>query len=99
MTITRTLSGKDLVLSLAGRLDTTTCAQLSTEVESIFTEGAVNLVFDLKDLEYISSAGLRVLVIAAKRAAAEGSTVELTGAQGTVKEVLDMTGFSTAIRR
>ncbi len=99
MTIKKTLSGKDLVLSLAGRLDTTTSAQLSTELESIFTGGAFNLVFDLKDLEYISSAGLRVLVIATKRAAAEGTTVELTGAQGTVKEVLDMTGFSTILRR
>jgi len=99
MTITKTVSGKDLILSLAGRLDTTTCTQLSDEVKSIFMEGPVNLVFDLKDLDYISSAGLGVLAAAQKRAAVQGTTVELTGAWGIVKEVLDMTGFSAILRK
>jgi anti-sigma B factor antagonist len=94
MTITKTSSGQEIVLSLAGRLDTTTSPQLAGELDTVYGEGARSLVFDLKELDYISSAGLRVLLIAQKRLSAQGGTVAVTGAAGSVREVMDITGFS-----
>lgn len=94
MTITKTLNGNDITLTIVGRLDTVTSVQLSNEVDQVFATGASNLVFDLKGLDYISSAGLRVLLVAQKQAAAKGTKLELTGVSASVKQILDITGFS-----
>ena len=95
MTITKTTNGNTIVLSIAGKLDTMTSPELREEVETIFSGGAFNLIFDLKALEFLSSAGLGVFLHTVKRAAAAGTTVEVSGATGIVKEVLDITRFST----
>jgi|MudIll2142460700_1097286.scaffolds.fasta_scaffold467436_1 anti-sigma B factor antagonist len=95
MTITKTKNGNTMILSIAGKLDTLTSPELREEIDNIFTEGAVNLVFDLEALEYLSSAGLGVLAHTVKRATAAGTEVHVTGATGIVKEVLDITRLST----
>lgn len=97
MTITKTTNGSTIVLSIAGKLDTMTSPQLREEIDTIFAEGAFNLVFDLKALEYLSSAGLGVFLHAVKCAAPVGKTIEVTGATGIVKEVLDITHLSTIV--
>ncbi len=94
MTITKTKNGNTIVLSIAGKLDTLTSPELREEVDTIFAEGTFNLVFDLKALEYLSSAGLGVFAHAVKCALATGTEVHVTGATGIVKEVLDITHFS-----
>ena len=94
MTITKTTNANNISLSIAGRLDTVTSVQLSNELDKIFAEGAFNLFLDLKGLEYISSAGLRVLLVAQKQVSSQGTKLELTGVNETVKQVLDITGFS-----
>jgi len=98
MTITKTIHGDTLHLAIAGRLDTTTSMQLSNELNVTYAEKAYNLVFDLKQLDYISSAGVGALLMWAKRASASGSAVEITGATGLVEEVLRMTGLSAIVR-
>jgi anti-sigma B factor antagonist len=98
MTISKTLSGNTLIVAIAGRLDTTTSAELSSELNGIYAGGVPDIVFDLKDLDYISSAGVGVLLGSAKRATASGKKAEITGAAGLVKEVLDMTGLSAIVR-
>ena len=85
-------NGKELTLILTGRLDTVT----APELEGVIRTGlgsAEKLVFDLKGLEYISSAGLRVLLSAQKIMNKQGTMV-VTGANKEVKEVFDVTGFS-----
>ncbi len=94
MTITKTVNGDTLTLSISGRLDTITSVELSNELDKIFAEGAFNIVFDLKGLDYVSSAGLRVFLVAQKQINTKGTKLELTGVSDTVKEVLDITGFS-----
>lgn len=98
MTITKSINGDTLVLAIAGRLDTTTSSQLSSELNTTYAEKAYNLVFDLSQLDYISSAGVGALLMWAKRAAASGSSVEITGAAGLVEDVLRMTGLSAIVR-
>lgn len=79
-------------LLIEGRLDTTTAPALDKTINEEL-EGVTNLVLDLKDLEYISSAGLRVLLSAQKKFQVLGS-MKLTNVSEIVMEVLEMTGFA-----
>lgn len=79
-------------MALEGRLDTTTAPVLEKEVKESL-EGVENLSFDLKSLEYISSAGLRVLLSAQKIMNKQGS-MTIKNASDEVLEIFDVTGFS-----
>lgn len=92
MTITKTQNGTELTIAVAGRLDTTTAPELDAAIKSS-TEGLTSLIFDLSALEYISSAGLRVLLSAQKIMNKQGSMV-VKNANETVSEVFEVTGFS-----
>lgn len=92
MTIRRQLDDKTLTLELEGRLDTLTAPQLEEELKQ--TDGEVTkLILDLKQLEYISSAGLRVLLAAQKKMNVQGEMI-VKDPCDTVREVFDITGFS-----
>ena len=92
MEINKTLDGTCLTVNVAGRLDTNTAPELDAAIkESI--EGVTDLTLDIKDLEYISSAGLRVLLSAQKTMMRQG-TMKVINVQGPVMEVLEVTGFS-----
>ena len=92
MTIDRENSGGRLTLKVSGRLDTNTSPELE---EALKLDGATEVVFDFSGLEYISSAGLRVLMAAQKAMAVTGGRIKVAGANEMVKGVLDMTGFSS----
>ena len=91
MTIEKIIHGNDLTLSLAGRLDTTTAPQLEAELKENLA-GVKHLVLDVKALEYLSSAGLRVLLSAQKLMNKQGSMV-VRGANETITEIFEVTGF------
>ena len=78
-----------LTLAPLGRVDTITAPELEAAVQ---LDGVEELVFDLSEVDYISSAGLRVLLSSQKRMA--GKSMLITGACPAVKEVFDITGFS-----
>ncbi|WP_201352605.1 STAS domain-containing protein [Hydrogenimonas urashimensis] len=84
-----------LRIAFKGRLDATNAANVMNEV----TEGVENLdrdiLLDLHDLEYISSAGLQVLLKCAKTAQVSGKKVYVAGANPNVKEILKISGFLT----
>ena len=84
--------GKKLELVLSGRLDTTTAPQLE-EVVNKGLAGKDTLVFNMQDLEYISSAGLRTLLAAQKIMNKQG-TMTVTNASEGIKEIFSVTGFS-----
>lgn len=91
MNITTTKDGTALNVSLEGRLDTTTSPELISRLE-MELPGAQQLVLDLKGLEYISSAGLRVLLTAQKKMSAlKGMLIRNVNAE--VMEVFEVTGF------
>jgi len=91
MTINKTSADNIITLALEGRLDTTTAPELDKEIDVVVEETA-DLVFDFKDLEYISSAGLRVLLKAQKAMSAKG-TMKLVNVNDSIMEVFDITGF------
>lgn len=92
MTIQKNLEGTTLTLAPEGRLDTTTAPQLEAEVKDSL-EGVTALVLDLAGLEYISSAGLRVVLSAQKAMNKQGSMV-VRNVNEYVMEVLEVTGFA-----
>ena len=92
MTIEIKRNAEETVIELVGRLDTTTAPALDKTINGDL-EGTKNLVMDFKGLEYISSAGLRVLLGAQKKMQKIGS-MKLINVRETVMEVFEMTGFA-----
>ncbi|MBQ7204170.1 MAG: STAS domain-containing protein [Eubacterium sp.] len=92
MVINRTKNGNELTLAVEGRLETTTAPELETVIKNEL-DGVTELTFDLTKLDYISSAGLRVILSAQKIMNAQGS-MKVTGANEIVMEIFDVTGFS-----
>ena len=92
MTITKTLNGTARELALAGRLDTMTAPELEAELNKDLG-GADSLMLDFGKLDYISSAGLRVLLTAHKAMAAKGG-MKICNVNEVVQEVFEVTGFA-----
>lgn len=92
MTIEIKKNAEKTIIELAGRLDTTTAPALDKTISEDVTD-CKNLVLDLKGIEYISSAGLRVLLGAQKKMQKIGS-MKVTGVCEEVMEVFEMTGFA-----
>ena len=92
MNIEKKLEGTVLTIALEGRLDTTTSPDLE-ETLAASLGGVTALVFDFTKLDYLSSAGLRVLLSAQKRMNRQGS-MKLVHVNDAVKEVFDITGFA-----
>ena len=92
MTIDKQLDGKKLTMKLSGRLDTMTAPELEAEVKSSL-DGVEELVMDFSELEYISSAGLRVL-LAAQKVMNEQGEMKLVGVNDIIMEIFEVTGFS-----
>lgn len=91
MTITKNLNGDQLEIVLEGRLDTMTAPDLEQVIRESL-DNVKNLTVDMKNLEYVSSAGLRTLLIAKKQLHNKG-TVKIVNANDIVKEVFEVTGF------
>ena len=92
MTISKKLEGTTLKIELEGRLDTMTAPELEAELKADM-ESIDSLVLDFSKLEYISSAGLRVLLSAHKAMSAKGG-MKLKNINEIVQEVFEVTGFS-----
>jgi len=91
MDIDKKLDDGVLTLAVSGRLDTNTSPELEAEVK---TDGVREVIFDFAGLEYISSAGLRVLMGAQKAMMTDGGKVKILNPNAMVRGVFDMTGLS-----
>ena len=91
LNINKNLEGEKLSIALEGRLDTVTAPEFEAELKDSL-DAITELVMDMKDLEYISSAGLRVLLTAQKSMNQKGS-MKLINVNDTVMEIFDVTGF------
>ena len=91
MTIQKALNGNKLDVALEGRLDTTTAPQLEAELKASL-DGITELNLDFEKLEYLSSAGLRVMLAAQKVMNRQGSMV-IRHVNETIQEVFEVTGF------
>ena len=92
MTITKKQNGTELCIALEGRLDTTTAPDLEKELKDSLN-GITELTMDFEKLDYISSAGLRVLLSAHKTMSKQGS-MKLIHVNEMVMEVFEVTGFA-----
>ena len=92
MEINKTQEGSKLNISLVGRLDTVTSPQLQEVLDSSL-DGVTELTFDFAKLDYISSAGLRVLLATNKKMIKNGKMI-IRNVNDVVQEVFDMTGFA-----
>jgi len=95
MTITTKIEGEKLTVALEGNLDTVTSPDLEKALNGLLPSVA-HLVLDLAKLEYISSAGLRVILSTSKVMARQG-TMNLVNVPENIKEIFDMTGFSEVL--
>ena len=91
MVINKNTEGARLTLSVEGRLDTTTSPQLETELKNSL-DGVSELVFDFEKLDYISSAGLRVLLSAQKAMNKQGE-MKVKNVKPDIMDIFDITGF------
>lgn len=81
------------VVSLAGKLDSLSAADCEKALKQAVAEGKLRFILDFSELNYISSAGLRVLLAIAKQLKAKGGQVSLANLRSNVREVFEMTGF------
>ncbi len=91
LTIVKETSGSGLTMKISGRLDTTTAPQLEAELTTVL-DSVKELAFDMSGLEYISSAGLRVLLKAQKAMNKQGS-MTIRNAGQEILEIFEVTGF------
>ncbi len=91
MTIDKTLNGNELTITLTGRLDTVSAPQLENELKASL-DGVESLTLDFAALDYLSSAGLRVLLAAQKIMNRQGRMV-VRSVNETIAEIFDVTGF------
>ena len=91
MTIEKKVNNESAILIVSGRLDTQTAPELEGELDAVLS-GLKELTFDMTNLEYVSSAGLRVILKAQKAMNMQGS-MKLTGVNDSIMEVFDITGF------
>ena len=91
MKIKKNIENGNVMLAIEGRLDTTTAPELEKELGNVLAD-AKELVFDMSELEYISSAGLRVLLKTQKIMNTQGS-MKVIHANESIMEVFEITGF------
>lgn len=81
------------ILVLRGRLDTNSSAEAENRTLDLIHQGKIRIVFDFSNVEYISSAGLRVVLKAAKHVQAAGGDMAIFGMRDKIREVFEMSGF------
>ena len=90
--------GDYYVVEVGGRLDTVTSRQFDEQCENWLSQGRVQVVVDMSGVEYISSAGLRSVLSAAKKLRGRGGDLFFCGLQGMVADVFTMSGFTTMFK-
>jgi anti-anti-sigma factor len=93
--VTEQREGNVVVLEVSGRLDSAGAAAFEEELLGRVAAGDRHIVVDCSDLRYINSAGLRVLLVAAKRLSADGGAIALAAASGQMRSVVEIVGFDS----
>ncbi|NDV28397.1 STAS domain-containing protein [Desulfovibrio sp. JC010] len=87
--------GNVLIMSIKGRLDALTSTELEGKMCKLIEDGETKIVFDLGELEYISSAGLRAILFCAKKLKSTDGTIAFANITGMISEVFEISGFGT----
>lgn len=97
MNITKNYDEKELTLAIEGRIDTITSQELEKEINDEMGKFD-SLILDFADVEYISSAGLRVLIATQKKVKAENNQMTIKNVNDTVNEIFRMSGFDKILK-
>lgn len=97
MELTHEVSNGLRVVRPGSRIDSSTAGDFEARCAALIAEGPPKVVIDFSGVEYISSAGLRVLLVAAKSAKSRGGALTLCGLRGSVREVFEVSGFDTLL--
>ncbi|MDQ5987326.1 MAG: putative anti-sigma factor antagonist BtrV [Syntrophus sp. SKADARSKE-3] len=89
---------KAVIVSVTGRMDALAAPQFDKELETLLEGGETRIIIDFKDLEYISSAGLQIILAAAKKMEEVKGEIILLHLKDAVKEVFEISGFDTLFR-
>lgn len=95
MEITEDQVDGKVVIGLGGRIDSTAAVEFEEKLIGIIETGTNSMVVDFVNVQFISSAGLRVLLLAAKKVKTDNGKIVLSGLSSDVKEVFDISGFSS----
>lgn len=95
MEITEDKIDNQIVISLSGRIDSTAAVEFEEKLIEIIDKGNNTMIIDFKHIQFISSAGLRVLLLAAKKVKPYGGKIVLCEMSKDVREVFDISGFSS----
>ena len=98
MKIVNTVHDDIMQISLEGHPDAVTSVEADSEITRIIEAGQIKLLIDLSELTYISSAGLRVLLVAAKQLQQKAGKIVLCSMTPGVKEVFEISGFSSIFK-
>lgn len=93
MTLEQEARGDITILRPVGRLDSASSPELELAIVERLDGGCTRLVFDLRDMDYVSSAGLRVILLAGKKLRASQGKLVIAGMRDLVREVFEMSGF------
>lgn len=94
MEINKAISNQNVIITLKGRLDTMTAPQLDDEAKNIDFDEVETVTLNLKDLEYISSSGLRVILALYKNLKSKGGNLKIVNVSNTIMELFSMTGMA-----
>lgn len=94
MEINKAISNQNVIITLKGRLDIMTAPQLDDEARSIDFDEVETVTLNLKDLEYISSSGLRVILALYKNLKSKGGNLKIVNVSNTIMELFSMTGMA-----
>ena len=86
------------VLRIEGRIDTVRSSVLENEINQLFNNGEKNLILNCKEMNYISSSGLRVFLVAQKKAIALNGKLMLCNMQSGIQEIFRISGFSNLFK-
>ncbi len=93
MEINKAVSNRNVIITLKGRLDTMTSQQLINEISDIDYDETENVTLNFKDLEYVSSSGLRVILSLYKDLKSNGGSLKIVNVNSMIAELFDMTGM------
>lgn len=97
MDVEKVMQGETCVVNIKGRLDATTAPELDKYMGDVIDQGSLKIVFNLTDLEYVSSAGLRIFLVVAKKLKGLSGELSLAGLTGNIKEVVEISGFPSIL--
>lgn len=94
MKIEKSITGNLITLAFSGRLDTITCAKFTEEIDATEIQNGSEIILDFRNLEYISSAGLGVILTAQKKITALNASMKIINVNEIVNDIFNITGFS-----